>query len=660
MTVTVGELKSALRTSTEKLVNASGRLRCADLKVTFRGKTAGAAYRIVNGNVYLSVNYPFMPDEARLSRGEADRQTGYAIHEVGHALFTDFAVFKAYAAKGHLHQTILNGIEDARMERCVIRSGWLGNARRCLEVLVSSLLVEALQGGYNPNDSSNLAFTLAILGREACGEQIIGIERVWALLNPKNKAWMQAAVAKIAKLPGGYEGTEAATRLADELIASLPQAPKQQQQPEQQPEQPDQPSEQQDDESDESGEGDAGDDEEQEPGEGDAGEEDADGEEQDGEGDGQATDDAEGEGEDAEGEGKGKPSDEQAEEEGEQPQQTGDGYSLDGAAQQRDPEVNGDMERLADKLTEGRKDSAADHLAQDYVMPVPHPRGSSGSADLFKQSVAKAGAFGAVKMKLSQMLTSPDEGGWEDRQTSGRFDARRVSAVKAGREDAFARRWEKVGYETAVLMMIDLSGSMGSGEGSRLDAAQTVACAFAECFHKLGVSFEAYGYTTGGGGSSAFGDEEAMHGDRVTKGGGHFYNRTNTHIAKFKGRDDSMEQARKTLSGINRTPGGGTPDYDAVRFAIETMMPLPHRRKVVFNITDGSGCGAQAMKSLVALGKTRGVDLIGIGIGRNANLAGQYELSATVGRASNLASECFGLLVRQFQKYSEKLGREVE
>jgi cobalamin biosynthesis protein CobT len=609
MSVTIGELKSALHATTEKLLNSSKHLKFADLKVTFRGKTAGVAYSISGGWVSATLNFPYMPDDASISRGEADRMIGYAIHEDGHILFTDFDVFKRYSAQSKLHGAILNGIEDARMERCVIASGWAGNSRRCLEVLVGSVAIEALQSGYNPNDSKNIAFTLALLGREACGIKVSESARLWKMLSPKNAAWMRKAVAKIAKLPGGYAGTTAAAKLADQLIASLPQSQREQ------------------------------------------GEQGEQGEKR------EHSKQAERAEQGAEGEK--APDGEQCEGEQSGSEQGGDAFTRD--EQQSDPEVNGAMDKLAEKMMRGRgqEHALADKLSETYVAPKPRAISPKGDASAFKRSVAKAGAFGLIKSKLSQMLVCPDEGGWEDRQTSGRFDARRVCAAKSGREDSFARRWEKEGYETAVLLMIDLSGSMGRGEGSRRLAAQHVACAFAEVFDKIGVPFEAYGYTTSGGNATALDVSRGLHG----ASGATEVNYDYAQIYCFKRRDQSVQEARKTLSTIGDTPGGGTPDYPAMRFAVETMMPLPARRKVVFNITDGDGCGAPAMKSLVALGKTRNVDLVGIGLQLNrnevVNFTEQYELSAVVNDVSKLSHECFSLLLKQFEKYQSKLGREV-
>src|SRR5262245_31104237 len=57
---------------------------------------------------------PAMPLDARLTRREADVLIGYVTHELGHALFTDFAVW-GDARKEGLHN-VVNGLEDIRIE----------------------------------------------------------------------------------------------------------------------------------------------------------------------------------------------------------------------------------------------------------------------------------------------------------------------------------------------------------------------------------------------------------------------------------------------------------------------------------------------------------------------------------------------------------------
>lgn len=687
--VSVADLKLALPLSAEKLINASGvgRVRQDGLNVFFKGTTAKAAYSVrttrhhnggVNEEYTATIVYPFMADDAYLTRGEADRLTGYTIHEAGHVLFTDTNVFRAFAARGTFHKMILNGIEDARMEREVIRTGFSGGSRRCLEVLASSVVIRAINEGYNPNESNNLAFTLAILGRDVCGIKVSGVDKVWAALNGKNRVWMEAACKRIAALPGGRAGTADAAALAQDLIDSLPKQPTLPQQPDQPAPQPEQQEEQQSlpdpeeqaqdiAESDEElsqppeqdgagGEDDSVpfDDSEDDPEQADA----DDNHGEDGE-DGDASGDAAGEEGDAEQDGESKSESDSSGSSAD----AGNGFSLGDVQNDkiRDPEVNGEIAKLAEKHVGEERDKASQHFGDSYVAPKVKPRARKEFTSTREYSKVKNSVrgVGTIKSKLAQILQCPDEAGWDNLKTSGRLDKTRFAALASGSESVFDRRWVQEGYECAVTVLIDLSGSMS---GTNIMAARTVAVTFAEIFESLGISFEVCGFTDSGNydGDYTRKDESSFdsHHSVATEAAAQLASGSEANLHVFKPRDGNLRHYRQSLYDIVMAARGGTPDYAALRGVVEQMSKLPHRRKVVFNITDGVGCGAEAIKSVVKMGKPKNVDVIGVGIGR-MDVTGQYDLSINVKNPNDLGSECFKGLLEMFEKYQASLGREV-
>jgi hypothetical protein len=104
-----------------------------------------------------------MPLDARLSRREADTLIGYVTHELGHALFTDFACYDASVTLG-LHN-LVNGLEDIRCEaKLCAHGGSIGNARELLEILTEYTTLKALGNGWSHLNPAALPFTLYQVG----------------------------------------------------------------------------------------------------------------------------------------------------------------------------------------------------------------------------------------------------------------------------------------------------------------------------------------------------------------------------------------------------------------------------------------------------------------------------------------------------------------
>lgn len=130
------------------------------MAVQFEGETAAVAWDNSTVTLYL----PGWDYDSRLPRAVADAWIGYYVHEVGHVLHTDKTAWETAINEGI--QSLVNGLEDARMERVVIRSGKFPNARACLSDITENVIAEALaEPQFDPADLHQLAFVLAIAGR---------------------------------------------------------------------------------------------------------------------------------------------------------------------------------------------------------------------------------------------------------------------------------------------------------------------------------------------------------------------------------------------------------------------------------------------------------------------------------------------------------------
>src|SRR4029077_9785505 len=133
---------------------------------THSGTASINHYKDSDGKLYATVLFPALPSTYRLTRDEFDRWTGYFLHEICHALYTD-AVVWSQACRESLHE-LVNGMEDVRIERVMIDSARVDNAAaRLTELLQWVAGREPPQGvkAYNPNDLANLPWTLAPIGR---------------------------------------------------------------------------------------------------------------------------------------------------------------------------------------------------------------------------------------------------------------------------------------------------------------------------------------------------------------------------------------------------------------------------------------------------------------------------------------------------------------
>jgi hypothetical protein len=123
------------------------------------------------GVVTARVIFPNIDDNKQIPDSVHHDLVGYAVHELGHIWFTDN---DPWDAARHTHGafvgSLINGLEDPRIERFVIESGHVPNARVLFNHVLNSVL---LKGGYvEPDDFKNIPFMLAIEGRRLNGYNI--------------------------------------------------------------------------------------------------------------------------------------------------------------------------------------------------------------------------------------------------------------------------------------------------------------------------------------------------------------------------------------------------------------------------------------------------------------------------------------------------------
>jgi hypothetical protein len=162
--------QTGVEASVERIFKATGS-EFDKLTFNWSGKTAAVSFSKRSGAVTARVIFPNIDDNKQIPDSVHHDLVGYAVHELGHIWFTDN---DPWDAARHTHGafvgSLINGLEDPRIERFVIESGHVPNARVLFNHVLNSVL---LKSGYvEPDDFKNIPFMLAIEGRRLNGYSI--------------------------------------------------------------------------------------------------------------------------------------------------------------------------------------------------------------------------------------------------------------------------------------------------------------------------------------------------------------------------------------------------------------------------------------------------------------------------------------------------------
>jgi len=220
------DAKRGVEATLERVYNATGNT-FDRLEVVWSGKTAGVMKDIHSGVV--SVTFPGIDETKQVSKDLFNQLIGYALHELGHVWFTvDSPWQRAREEHGAFVSSLINGLEDPRIEKCVIDSGYAPNARQLFEHLTNQVLNR--DGYVEPDDFKNIPFLLAIEGRRLNGYDLVFPSVVEA--SP-----YALHLKKALKAAHKAASTKRIVEIAVELYAALKQQQKQRQQEQQQEQQ---------------------------------------------------------------------------------------------------------------------------------------------------------------------------------------------------------------------------------------------------------------------------------------------------------------------------------------------------------------------------------------------------------------------------------------
>lgn len=162
------DVKRGVATTLERVFHSSGN-QFNKLDVLWTGRTAGIIFESNwQGGINAKVIFPSIDETAQIPKDVFNNLIGYALHELGHAWFTNNKAWdRARQNHGKFVSNLINGLEDPRIEQLVIDSGNAPNSRALFENLLNSVLKR--DGYVEADDKRNIPFLLAVEGRRLNG-----------------------------------------------------------------------------------------------------------------------------------------------------------------------------------------------------------------------------------------------------------------------------------------------------------------------------------------------------------------------------------------------------------------------------------------------------------------------------------------------------------
>jgi len=549
--------------------------------IQFRGAVERAAYKIAadlglviglmwnagmstaaidsTGVIYLSN----VADDAVVTEALVWKYAGFILHELLHRKYTDFSHRDGRKYVDALH----NAIEDAWIESRAIANKLTGNCEKLLSVLVTDMVNNSLTQVKDWADPAQYPFALAVYCRDHAPNTPLadGLEPIFS-----------EAKRRIAGCSTSAHTLDIAKWVFDQL----------QRLPKPQERKPEQGKDQRKDQGKGEGQG-------------------------QGEGQGEGKGEGQGEGQvnapespakatkssdSTEGEGKGAPTDKM-------PARPVESAAT--KARQVEPTLDGDNNGGAQGTYSTKYDvcSAGRHIG--YT-----------TRDISFAANAR------LRYDVKKLFENSANDEWQHNRRAGSLNV--LALPKVGNSDRlFKRRLETEGVDSAVVILLDVSGSMFTARALRdqnnrkvldgnggivtycfMDHAVKACAALLDTLSRAGVKVAIH----------TFGSDTAV----------------------FKPFDMPTPKAMQQLARVGA--GGGTNDYTALRYAHEALHYRPEERKAVFVITDGIG-DVDSTKAQVKAGEALGISTVGIGIAHD--VAHIYQKSIRIDNAADLANASF-------------------
>jgi hypothetical protein len=164
-------VKRGVESTLERVFNNTGR-KFDTLRFSWSGTTAGVCTTRLGEAINANIVFPGIDESKDIPMSLFNELIGYALHELGHVWFTDEETWNvARDHHGDFVNSLINGLEDPRIEQEVINSRYAPNSAVLFENLVNAVLTK--DGYVQPDDLQNVPFLLAIEGRRLNGYKLV-------------------------------------------------------------------------------------------------------------------------------------------------------------------------------------------------------------------------------------------------------------------------------------------------------------------------------------------------------------------------------------------------------------------------------------------------------------------------------------------------------
>ena len=174
----------------------------------------------------MKITMPVRAATSVMSQTEFEDWTGYMLHELGHPTHTDKAAWLDSVRAGV--SRMVNALEDVRMEKALIASGIVPNAKAVLSRLISRKVVEARSKNWKPNARREFGWTICVLGRAANGYALDASDLTWIKSQIKPGSTVESVLAwalpELATCSSTRDCVELAVRINAALAADQDKA----------------------------------------------------------------------------------------------------------------------------------------------------------------------------------------------------------------------------------------------------------------------------------------------------------------------------------------------------------------------------------------------------------------------------------------------------
>jgi cobalamin biosynthesis protein CobT len=260
------------------------------------------------------------------------------------------------------------------------------------------------------------------------------------------------------------------------------------------------------------------------------------------------------------------------------------------------------------------------------------------------------GSVNVMRRKLERAILSQQRRDWQGGYEAGRLDTRALVRAVRGDASVFKMREDERSVDTAITVLVDMSGSMSSGSGhmSKGMMAQLVAMALTEALDRTGARYEVLGFNAASG---AIDWSKRLRDDPPASFKGRH---EPVDMYEFKRFEESLYQAKGAMTKIASLVTGNNVDGESVLYAYHRLAARSERRKILLTLSDGEPAfyhgyttplPEQHLRDVIDFIGRRGVDCVGIGIQTGA-VKRFYPRWAVVNRLEDLAGQTIEMLAK--------------